>query len=421
MTVEELRKAWARFDPRRPLKNGELEKYYVEVPYSHIDELRTRLSLNAEHRTPSKFLFSGHRGCGKSTALFKLISELGDGFFVVYYSVSEVLDINDVSHIDVLFSIVSRMLKEAVEQEVKIGEDVQKRLNNWGKKITETVTKEESSEASMGAGINFFVNLMARIKNEDTTRKELRREIEPRISELIDIINDLTVEIERHFSFKKQVLVIVDDLEKIEYVERAKFIFQRSQLVQPKCHIIYTYPISLHYSAQSNPIQGMFDWTCMHPNIKVFERGGEPGTEGRKILRKIVEMREPGDIFESGVLDYIIEMSGGVIKEMLRIIQDAISESITLQKEKIDMETAENVVTEMRNIYRKQLSAEDKEILREVMEGKRGIGRDEKLVDLLHNLSLLEYRNREIWCGVNPIVAPLLRENGGARSMSDSP
>ena len=419
MTVEELRKAWARFDPRRPLKNGELEKYYVEVPYSHIEELKTRLLLHAENRRPSKVLFSGHRGCGKSTALFKLMSEIEDRFFVVYYSVSEVLDINDVSYIDVLFSIVSRMLEEAREKKVKIVEDVQKRLDDWGKRITETVIKEKSSETEAGAGINFFLNIMARIKSEDTTRQELRKEIEPRISELIDIINDLTTEIERHFSFKKQVLVIVDDLEKIEDVELAKNIFQKSQLVQPNCHIIYTYPISLHYSAESKSIHMNFDWNCMHPNIKVFEGDGEPAMEGRKILRRIVERREPQGIFEAGVLEYIIEMSGGVIKEMLRIIQDSISESITLQKERINMETAKSVVTEMRNIYRKQLSAEDKEILREVMEGKREIGRDEKLVDLLHNLSLLEYRNGESWCGVNPIVAPLLRESGGARQVPD--
>jgi len=52
------------------------------------------------------------------------------------------------------------------------------------------------------------------MKSETTTRQEIREEIQPRVSELINLINDIIAEIELS---RRQVLVIIDNLEKCDY------------------------------------------------------------------------------------------------------------------------------------------------------------------------------------------------------------
>lgn len=410
MKAKNLNELWKVFDPKKPLMDEDLDKYYVEIPYSHINEIKTRLTLFAEQRKPSKMLFTGHRGCGKTSALYMLMSQLGKEFFVVYYSVFESLDINDVSYIDVLLSIVTKIVERAEDEKVKLSKDVKDRLDKWGMKIIETAIKEKTKEKRAGIGLKVvFLDLLARIKNEETTRREIRKEIDPKITELIDIINDIITDIEKFYKNKKHVLVIVDDLEKTDPEKAKKIFYEHStQLTQPKCHIIYTIPIALHYSRESKPIDISFDGSYAHPNVGIFNKDGSKSEQDWNNLKTIIEKRTSLDLFEPDALDHIIKESGGVIREMVRIIQDSATEGIIKGKNKIDLESVNAVIREMTNTYRKQLSEEDYDILKEIVNGKKDVRRDEKLVGLLHNLSVLEYRNEEVWCDVNPIIKQFL-------------
>jgi hypothetical protein len=69
------------------------------------------------------------------------------------------------------------------------------------------------------------------------------------------------------------------------------------------------------------------------------------------------------------------------------------------------------VVNGLKNLYKAQLSDDDYEVLQDVCRTK-DIKRDEQLVGLLHNLSVLEYKNAESWCDLNPIVRSILDEKG---------
>jgi len=110
-------------------------------------------------------------------------------------------------------------------------------------------------------------------------------------------------------------------------------------------------------------------------------------------------------------MEYIIRMSGGLVRELIRIIRDSSIRAITRGKNKIDKEIAITVVNDIRNLYRGQISEEDYKILKEIYASKE-LKRDQGLVRLLHNLSVLEYRNDTDWCDVNPIVKSLLTEKG---------
>jgi GTPase SAR1 family protein len=410
--AENIRDIYHLFNPDKVLLNDELKKYYVEIEQNetNIRDLQVRLELGLETREPIKLLFTGHRGSGKTTTLNRLVSNLDDRFFIVHYNVFDLLDHNDITYIDVLFSILTKILEKAENDEIDLGQTLLKRADKWSSSIVQSSLHEEG--VGGGIGINLplhFLEIMGRMKSETSTRVEIRKEIEPRVSELVSIINDTIAEIEKTGA---QVLIIIDNLEKIDY-KKALFLFYHhgTQLTQPLCKIIYTFPISLKSSDSFMQIKINFSDVFIHPNIKIHEQEGadHPYTKGRKFMKEIVSKRVSLDLFEAEALEYIIDMSGGVVREFIRIIRDSAVRAITRNKDLIDKDIAVEVVNGLKNIYQAQLSDEDYQMLQEVHQTK-DIKRDKQLVGLLHNLSVLEYKNDRSWCDLNPIVRAILDE-----------
>ena len=400
------------FNPDTALINDELKKYYVEIDQNelNIKELKIRLELGLETREPIKLLFTGHRGSGKTSTLNRLTSNLDDRFFVVDYNVLDLLDLNDITYVDVVFSILAKMLEKAQEEDIELGASLNDRAERWGSSIIKTITQNDSVDVGIGVNLPlYFINLLGRMKSESTTRTEIRKVMEPRVSELISIINDTIAEIEKN---EKQVLIIIDNLEKIDY-EKAIDLFygHATQLTQPLCKIIYTFPISLKSSEKFMQIKINFSDVIIHPNIKIHERDGSDYQKGIGFMKEIVSKRTSTDIFEDDTLEYIIDMSGGVVREYIRIIRDSAIRALAKGKTSISKDIAVEVVNSLKNIYKAQLSDDDYKVLQDVCRTK-DIKRDEQLVGLLHNLSVLEYKNAESWCDLNPIVRSILDEKG---------
>lgn len=53
----------------------------------------------------------------------------------------------------------------------------------------------------------------------------------------------------------------------------------------------------------------------------------------------------------------------------------------------------------------------DQRALLRTVHADKSINNDEAHRDLLHNLSVLEYRNGSVWYDVNPLVLPLLEDS----------
>jgi GTPase SAR1 family protein len=410
--AENIRDIYHLFNPDEVLLNDDLEKYYVEIEQNEINikDLQNRLELGLETREPIKLLFTGHRGSGKTTTLNRLVSNLDSRFFIIHYNVFDLLDHNDVTYIDVLFSMLTKILEKAENDEIDLGKTLLERINNWGSSIVKSKTKEKGVGSGVGLKIHLhLLEIMGRMKSETTTRVETRKEIEPRVSELVSIINDTISEIEKT---GEQVLIIIDNLEKIDPTKALHLFYDHAtQLTQPLCKIIYTFPISLKSSNDFMQIKINFSDVFIHPNIKIHEREGpkQPYLKGREFMKEIVSKRVSLEMFEPDALEYIIDMSGGVVREFIRIIRDSAVRAITRKKDLIDKNIAMEVVNGLKNIYQAQLSDEDYKVLMEVHQTK-DIKRDEQLVGLLHNLSVLEYRNERSWCDLNPIVRAILDE-----------
>ena len=421
MIANNLRKVYTNFDPLSPLTLDKSE-FYVERKKGSFD--RMKWALTSDNQIPPKFLFSGHRGSGKSTELSKLMAdqEIRDKYFIVHYSVRDILDIIGLDYTDLLVSIGAKILAEATVQKIKLKKGVLDELNNWGKPIEEQIITDEGVEIGTEIGLNvFFAKTLSKLKSGKDTRTLIRKNIEPRLEELIEIINNLVItEVEKETG--KKVLVAIDDLDKPDLsVARQLFYERQSSLTLPRCTLIYTAPIALLYSPDGNQVKQGFTDSFFLPNVTITKHDDErsPDNEGRSVMKEFVLKRMSLNLIDEDALEYSISVSGGVFREMARIIGIAAANAFSRGEDKIQKQDVEAAEAEIRNDFRRILEPEDYIALNKIyetrdlkeLEKRSNDPKDlEKPSKLLHNLSVLEYQNKENWCDVHPAVVPLIKE-----------
>ena len=400
IVAEDLDLAWSNFDPFFTLPAN--SPFHVERAGKPLNKLIR--ALMRQHRQPPKYFFSGHRGCGKSTELNRLAAaeEIKNKFFIVKYSVKDVCDVNNLNYVDVLFSMGAQLYIQYIDAGKKLRPELIKELESWGSSIEQEMEKTNSAGVSMKAGIGaFFLSIQAKIKSESTTRETIRKQIEPKLSELIDKINLIIADIEG--KEQKNVLVIIDDLDKPN-LEQAKAIFYNNYtaITQPACHIVYTVPISIFFVPEFTAIR---ETRFFLPNIKLHTKNGrnsryEPGYE---LMRTFVYRRMMEELIETEALDLAIKMSGGLFREGARIMQIAADSAIEKERNRILIEDVERAEREIRSDFTHILESGDYATLNEIYRTNeiRGI---EKIGHLLHNLSVLEYVNDESWFDIHPTL-----------------
>ncbi|MBA5941938.1 MAG: AAA family ATPase [Methanophagales archaeon] len=405
IVAENLDLAWTNFDPFFTLPAS--CPFHVEREGKPLDKLIR--ALLRQHRQSPKYFFSGHRGCGKSTELNRLVDneKIREKFFIVKYSVKDECDVNNLNYVDVLFSMGAQLYIQYIDAGKKVEPKLLEELKSWGHSIELEVEETKSAEATAEAGMKaIFVSLLAKIRSESTTRETIRKQIEPELSVLIDKINLIIADIEG--KEKKNVLVIIDDLDKPS-LKQAKAIFYNNftAITQPACHIVYTVPISIFFTSESTPIR---DTKFLLPNIKLHTKNDRNtiSERGYELMRMFVYKRMKKELIEPEALDLAIKMSGGVFREGARIMQIAADNAIEKERKCISIEDVARAEREIRSDFMRILESEDYNILNEISKSNeiRGI---ENKGHLLHNLSLLEYTNEESWVDIHPTLEELLK------------
>jgi hypothetical protein len=114
-------------------------------------------------------------------------------------------------------------------------------------------------------------------------------------------------------------------------------------------------------------------------------------------------------LIEDDALELAIKNSGGIIRELVRIMQESCIKALTRKRNKINRDIAEETVFNIRNDFGRMLSKKHYTALQKLRIDKMA-GSEDIDMELLQNLSAIEYLNAERWCDVNPIVIPLLEE-----------
>jgi hypothetical protein len=423
-------KVYHDFNPMEPLGPTD-PRLYPALFGDFLDTVATRICLNRDKN--HKLLLSGHVGSGKSTFL-NLLQERNDiknNFFSVKYSIKDVLDPNDTDHIDLLLSLTLQAVIAAQESRVKIDKKLTEKLKQLAGELQGVVAREEETsrkktrktgaEAKAGIGLTnlmlwFKTEFFARLQIENETRESVRRYYKPRMTDFLNTINDLLRLLQ--VSLNKSLLVLIDDTDKIEPPERALEVFSDNGqfLARPQANIVFVVDNAISCSSKLPIIRSNVGDPEFFPAIKVTERDGSssPATNANsQMLRELVLKRMDKELIEKQALEKAVEMSGGVVRELVRLLRRAIFKA----RGKVREDHIDESVISLRNDY--NLFPEHVRILKAVLTNpdwfqtaSEDIAKVEStLLDLLHWPALFQYRNGEDkWYRPYPIFIPWLEK-----------
>lgn len=408
-----------------PLEGEAFESFHVDTNKARGDNYAFRLStyLNANSDDPQKILFMGHRGSGKSTELWQVKKNLGTDYWIVTFSIKDEIDVTDLNYIDLVFTILNKLTSEAIKDGIKIDESVVDNLfNYWNNESFIEIIKTEKAqaEASLEAKISFLTRISASVKGILSTGKEtkqvVRQYIEPKLSQLITAINDLIFVITDALRQQGKVpILIIEDLDKLDIpVAEDLFLNHRNILTDLNIHIIYTFPIFLHYSDKFNEIKDSFNHSELLSMIKVKNKDGSKNEDGIDTIRQIVGKRAELSLFDREALTFIIEKSGGTLRNVFEMIHRA---ALTVLgggtgSTIIDMDAAKKAYGELKSDFERCIAHKHLQTLKDLHgdRTKKPLS-DANLMELLNCMAVIEY-NGERWCDLHPAVEDILREKG---------
>ncbi|MFQ4137875.1 P-loop NTPase fold protein [Nodosilinea sp. PGN35] len=401
------------------IKSEDIERFRI----THSPETLARLrSAIVASEANGKLIFTGHRGCGKTTLLNELALEVRKrGLFVEFFSIADMVEMSDVNHINILYAIALRLLRRAIRNEAPIPAHVQEDLKNWFTQ-TKTKTYTDQLKQEMGVGGNFFEVFTAKLQKEDSFREEIKETYERRVSDLTQHIDQIAAAIQ--VATGKEVLVIIDDLDKLDLgVVEPIFRDNINALFSPRIRILFTIPIAVVREPALVEILESQASILLLSVTKFYSREASRQSEAQPIeanvarLQSILERRIGNDLIEPEVLRQMVLLSGGVLRELVRLGQECCRECMLrfelepeVREVKIDGEILTAAVRELRKQYARPLGNNLYELLRQTYElfTPPDTG-DPKFLELLHGLYVLEYENDDLWYDLHPLVTDLLK------------
>lgn len=428
--LEAFREAYRNLDLLPLIHHRETERFRVEYGKHVLSKLEQL--VEDDDTDSAKIIFAGHRGCGKSTLLAEFGQQCRDrNRFVVFFSISDTIEMSDVNHITILFAIAVNLMYEAAKQQIQIPETTQTAFYQWFATKTRTETETPIS-ANLSVGFNLLNMIQGNLKSDATIRTELKQEFERKITELVRQIDLIAAAIQAASS--KKVLVIIDDLDKID-LSVVEEVYKRNikALFRPGFQIIFTTPIAALREAtlRAMMITETNDQIVEMPVTKLFARGErrkpdpQPIDSAIQTLCDVLEKRILADLLEPGIARQIVINSGGVLRELIRLantccriclrqIRLAMAEGQTdIDDIRINQAVLDEAIKDLRLDFETPLGKNEYEILVSVYERfEPDDPKEQKFLDLLHALHTLEYRNDGVWYDTHPIVTDLLRRKG---------
>jgi len=433
----DLRGVYGQFSPK-PIPVDALDEFYVPATDGRGDNSTRRVELVLLDNTHinTHFTFAGYKGCGKSTELNLLQKRIQDKFLVINFSVAEELDPIHLNYIELFIVTMEKLFDFAAKNNLDIDEYYLKSIQAWLQttEIQEIKDKyigadiEAASESNFGIPYlqKFFLKLRMSAKISRSMKEILTRNVEPKLSQLVQHCNDLIGEVKRNLPNigKEDMLIIIEDLDKIP-VSRSHDLFYNysGQLTQLQTNCIFTFPISLVYHPDYNTISSHFHPFTL-PMIKVNSKDGSTFERGREIMRTIVRKRMEDTLFEEeSILEDMIESCGGCLRDLFRLIKSAALDALTYERPKITRTDYRHAYNRLKRDYdsaiadktdttgRLQVPVQDYYDALTKLANSKTKQPDNSIatLDLRQNLSILGY-NDDGWCDVHPLIKQVLKD-----------
>ncbi|MDM8524379.1 hypothetical protein QUF80_13510 [Desulfococcaceae bacterium HSG8] len=415
-TLEEVYKV---FNPNLPISPD--SEYYLPRTAPGIKMLAFHLKMADDYL---HMFLCGHRGSGKTTEFKRICMdpEISEKYYPLYLTILDFgREAVNLTHDAVLVEIGLQLVKEGKSFGMKPG--LAEELENWGKQIVNTFLHNEEARVEAGAKAGaWFAFFKAQLGTRREWKKEEKQILEPRVQDLIDILNRMAQDLKNKTG--KRLLVVVDDLEKGEsdsHKEMHTRLFQENYevLVQPRFSVIYTLPV--YYRAIPGrliPNDAMYAFSAVRLYRSEDKGRDKPplaaSGDGYKLMRGFVESRlaDPGATFEEDLLDELLRIGGGLFRETARAIRDAAYFAMTRGSEKIESDDVNKVYNHIKKEYQPIIRGDAIRILKEVMESTQGWVAG--VEPYLQSRAVVEYENDDLWIDLRHVLKPYIRELGTA-------
>lgn len=430
MTIEKAKNlvdAYDLCDPVQPLQGEALRQFYLPLLDVRKTEAIEQLGQILRQQKPEKFstiLFTGHRGCGKTTELFRLQEQWQADYLTVYVDISNELDVNDLEYVDIYLTVIEQLEAALRKLEISFHPQLLQNFESWFRDITketeETVNFSFSADAEAGlqGDVPFLAKLLfklkAQIKNGSSQKTIIREKLVREVSRMKSDINLLLVDGLKKLRQKqpqyKGFLVILDNLDRCPIeVSEPLFFDHATQLQGLFCTIIYTVPISILYSprglsnALGNPhVMPMV--SVYQPNLSQYPLDYDrPGLEAMAaIVAKRVEVAE---VFNSqDELMELAQASGGHARQLMQLMQSVCLTASGRKHDKIMAEDVEYAIKQLQFSFERSTPRKYFAELADIAMNKH-VEDDAVGKQMLFSTAVLEYNGTEKWHYPNPLIA----------------
>ncbi|MFZ2279626.1 MAG: hypothetical protein WAW39_17650 [Prosthecobacter sp.] len=405
------------------------QKALYEPIYDEDPDDPVRLMRKCISRQPVQSFqtFSGFRGSGKTTELFRLRHCLRqDGCLVFYTDALKYLSPADTVDIaDMLLVIAGAFNDQLIDQ--GYGDDMKEswwsRAWHYLKTTTVDVTGLEAGGDIAGAE----AKLKAALQTSPSFRQEVNKALVHRIRELKNKVDEFFAEniqrVRKSAKVKKDVKIVFmfDGLEQIQGTRSNEndvvdsitrlFANSREMLEIPSVHLVYTVPPWLKFV-----IPGF--QTRLIPTVKLWKKKDRARNgAGHATMLSILKLRFTDEGFERffgpltkkgshHLADELIEHSGGHFRDLLRLTEEAIlrCDDVPVTKESIN-----HAIASIRRNFL-PISREDALILREIAEHRDAIPQTtspaevSRLARFLNTHVVLYFINGDEWYDLHPLI-----------------
>ena len=180
-----------------------------------------------------KIIFSGHRGCGKTTELKRLYDDLNDPsrYAAIYFSIEDETIYEGFQPTDLFVWIIVKLVQFLDSQDIRAGTSA---LDNLRKQLLTDVTVEDEIKTGselelsteVGGGFDFFgwlkfgTEAKALLADSNQVSTKIREQVRQNTLSVIYQINAALVDIRetiRHREKGKDLLFIIDGSEKLNF------------------------------------------------------------------------------------------------------------------------------------------------------------------------------------------------------------
>lgn len=446
-----------------PLKPGtpEFEHFYEPIyeiagKEDPVDFLQKAIQFS-EYQ--SLQLFSGFRGSGKTTELFRLKRRLEqEGYVVLYVDALEYISPTDEIDISDLLIVLAGAFSDALEvwaRELKVPitlsqESYWSRIKNFLTTTTVQLTEAnlsletDSPARQILGGLNAGLDLKLALKESPTFRQNVQKLMANRIGELRATVQkffeDGVKAVKQAAGDEKELVYIFDSLEQLRgaltneegvlrSVERV-FVNHLNLLRMPFIHAIYTVPPWLQFVMPGSDIYLL---PCIRLWNNDVDRTRYPA--GWDAVRSLVLKR----IGEEGCerlfgcntdapftsADDLIAVCGGHFRDLLRLLSDIVRRADSLP---VTPEVLNSAITALRDDY-SPVAIDDAIWLAKIAEYRAPMLPDTKtgsvsrLTRFLDTHVVLYLTNGVKWFDIHPLVrdevAKIIRQQKDAQAQKD--